>query len=255
MIQTKAHVVKRESERGHVILTLKAAALAMRLGPGQPILVRPGPGLDPYLPRTFHPLSIQDDLLSIRIPPDADRGHAWLRARSVGETLDCLGPVGRGFRIAAQARRLLCLGEGEWAWTLLSLVEKAVAQGVAVTLAVEATSATRAIPAQRLPLAVEYRLATVDGSRGRRGRISTLLPELLSWADAVAAAGTMAFYQTLAAAIEEQRLLLRHGYAQALYPSTFFCGVGACQTCARDVAGGRRRVCLRGPVFDLADIV
>ena len=51
------------------------------------------------------------------------------------------------------------------------------------------------------------------------------------------------------------RYEISRGFVQALYPATFLCGNGACQTCVADVAGGRRRVCQRGPVFDLADVV
>lgn len=255
MVQAKAKIVERESERGYVHLKLRAARLAARLAPGQPVLIRAGAGLDPYLPRTFYPLAIEEDSLDIRIPPDADRGHAWLRTRSVGQTLDCLGPVGRGFIVPDHARHLLCLGEGEWAWALLSLVERASARGAAVTLGVEAVSAARAVPPRRLPLSVEYRLATIDGSRGRKGRLREFWSDLLPWADAIAAAGSLTFLSELASAIEEHRLLLPRGYAQALYPISFFCGVGACQACVRDVAGGHRRVCLRGPVFDLVDML
>ena len=69
------------------------------------------------------------------------------------------------------------------------------------------------------------------------------------------AAAPLAFYAQLAAAVKAVRYEISRGFVQALYPATFLCGSGACQTCVADVAGGRRRVCQRGPVFDLADVV
>jgi NAD(P)H-flavin reductase len=163
--------------------------------------------------------------------------------------------VGNGFRAPSNVRNLLCIGEGEAAWALLPAVLDAASAGrAAVTLAIQAHSGRDTILPERLPAAVEYRIATTDGSRGARGRLAPLLPDLLRWADAALVAGTLPFYDELIAAIEGARFGLNRGYAQVLYPMSFLCGTGACQACAADVAGGRRRVCLRGPVFDLSDL-
>jgi A/G-specific adenine glycosylase len=90
---------------------------------------------------------------------------------------------------------------------------------------------------------------------GAPDRLEDFWGELLTWADVVMAAGSLSFYRRLVEAIRIHRLVVRRGLAQVLYPATFLCGIGACLACAADVAGGRRRVCLRGPVFDLTDVV
>jgi dihydroorotate dehydrogenase electron transfer subunit len=200
-------------------------------------------------------VAIDEEGFAIRLAPDADRGRAWLRMAPVGAEVDCLGPVGQGFQLPERGQRILCLGQGEGAWALLPLVRAASARGLSVVLAVEATTRRQTIPARDLPLSVEYRVATLDGSAGRRGDLQPQFDELLAWADAVMAAGSHAFYQRLGRAIENTRVLFDRGFAQALYQTDFFCGFGACQACAADVAGGRRRVCLRGPVFDLKDLL
>ena len=74
-------------------------------------------------------------------------------------------------------------------------------------------------------------------------------------ADALAAALPADAYGVLGETVRAARFALSPGFAQAIYPSHFLCGNGACQACVADVAGGRRRVCLRGPVFDLTEIV
>lgn len=255
MLQAQAQLTERRALGALQELRIAAPALARVLRPGQAVLLRASWGLDPYLRRTFTPIAIEAEAWWLRLPPSSDRGLAWLRLAPLGAQIDCLGPVGQGFRLPERARNLLCLGEGEPAWTLLPLVAEAAGAGLAVALAAEAASERLAIPAARLPAAVEYRLATMDGSRGRMGRILPLLPELLRWADAVIAAGSPAFYRQLGDAIRAERVILARGFAQALLPATFLCGYGACLACVADVAGGRRRVCLRGPVFDLVDIV
>ncbi len=255
MIQIRAQIQGRETRGATQLLHLTAPELAQRLHPGQALLIQTGWGLDPFLRRTFYPTAIGEQTFGIRLAPDADRGRAWLRMAPVGAEVDVLGPVGRGFSLPDHARRILCLGQGDGAWFLLPLVREAAARGVSVVLAMEATTKRQTIPARELPLAVEYHVATLDGSVGRRGDLRPLLPELLQWADGVMAVGGMTFYQLLARVIEDTRVTLPRGFAQALYQADFLCGFGACQSCAADVAGGRRRVCLRGPVFDLVDVL
>ena len=255
MIQTQALLETKESAGAVQILRLRAPDLASRMHPGQPVLIQTGWGADPFLRRTFYPIAIDEAGFAIRLPLDGDRGRAWLRLAHPGSELDCLGPVGNGFSLPAQARRILCLGQSESAWALLPVVQQAAAQGYSVTLATEALTKRQLIPPSMLPISVEYHITTTDGSAGRKGGLHLLLPQLLSWADAVITAADMDFYRLLARAIEDVRILLPRGYAQALYQMDFLCGVGACQACAADVAGGRRRVCLRGPVFDLVDIL
>ena len=255
MIQVRAQIRDREVRGAVHILYLHAPDLARQLHPGQAVLIQTGWSLDPFLRRTFYPVAIDDAGFAIRLAPDADRGRAWLRMVPAGAEVDALGPVGHGFTLPERARRILCLGQGDVAWTLLPLARAASAQGLGVALAMEASTKHHTIPARDLPISVEYHVATLDGSVGRRGDLRPLLPDLLRWADAVMAVGGMDFYRLLARAIEDARVILPRGYAQALYHTDFLCGFGACQACAADVAGGRRRVCLRGPVFDLVDIL
>lgn len=255
MLQVTAQLVKREIYGASQEIRLFSPALAQQLAPGQPVMVRTGWGLDPYLRRSFYPLAIDADSWTLRLPPSGDRGHAWLRMIPEGSELDCLGPIGIGYTLPEGSRHLLCLAEGETAWTLLPLIAQADAEHLSVTLAAGATSARYAIPTTRLPFTAEYLLATVDGSRGRKGNLLSYLPELLMWADVIVAAGSLSFYHQLADIIQMQRGILAKGFVQALYPSTLLCGTGACLGCVADVAGGRRRVCLRGPVFDLVDIM
>lgn len=262
ILQTTATLISRTTVGPAQELTLHAPTLASALRPGQAVLVKTGWGQTPYLRRTFYPVAITDETWSLRIPPSADWGHAWLSAAPLGAELDCLGPVGIGFNVPLGVRHVLCVGVGELAWTLLPAVKVAESRGLAVALAVEARSIRELIPPQRLPAAVEYHTVTAD-----MGRIPQQWDELLigpaagpgqgllTWAEVVLAAAPLPFYSQLAAAVKAVRYELTRDFVQALYPATFLCGVGACQACVADVAGGRRRVCLRGPVFDLADVV
>ncbi len=254
MLQTTATLIARATLGPAQEIVLHAPELARALAPGQAVLVKCGWGLDPYLRRTFYPVAIDDETWTVRVPPGGDWGHAWLRAAPVGTQIDCLGPVGVGYLVPPGVRNVLCVGVGEEAWSLLPVVALAEARGLSVALAMEARTARELIPPARLPAAVEYHAITADGG-STAGQWADLLAGLLGWADAAVTAAPLAFYSQLAAAVRGVRYDISRGFAQALYPATFLCGTGACQSCVADVAGGRRRVCLRGPVFDLADVV
>lgn len=254
LVQSAATIIDRRATGAAVELTLAAPELARHLLPGQPVLVKAGPALSPYLRRTLYPVALGADDFTLRIAPSADWGDAWLRVAPVGAELDVLGPVGTGFALDDGIRNLLCVGEGEAAWRLLPLVAWADAAGIAVALVVGATSTRVGLPAARLPAGVEYHLVTSDGSPNVARPLLSTLSDLLPWAEALAASASLDFYSGLADTVRHARFALSRGFAQAIYPAQFLCGSGACQGCVADVAGGRRRVCLRGPVFDLVDI-
>lgn len=249
MIQVRAQIIERQQEGVAQELRLLAPCLARQLSPGQAILLRAGWGADPYLRRTFFPIVIDDETFSIRVPAGGDRGFAWLKILPLGSTVDCLGPVGHGFSLPESATRLLCLGMGEWVWALLPLVRQAALRQIAVTFVVEVSTARQAPSSQCLPLSAEYHRFVL----GQKRTLDEALPTFLGWADRLAVAAPISTYPQLAESIRQHRILLPRGFAQVLYPASFLCGIGACQTCAVDIAGGRRRVCLRGPVFDLVD--
>ena len=249
-----ATITDRRATGPAVELTLRALQLARLLQPGQPALVKSGPTLSPYLRRTVYPIALGAEDFTIRIAPSADWGDAWLRVAPVGAEVDCLGPVGSGFALERGIRNLLCVGEGEAAWRLLPLVAWADAAGIAVALVVGATSTRTGLPAARLPAGVEYHLVTSDGGPNIARPLLSTLSDLLPWAEALCASASLDLYTGLADTVRQARFTLARGFAQAIYPAQFLCGTGACQGCVADVAGGRRRVCIRGPVFDLADI-
>jgi dihydroorotate dehydrogenase electron transfer subunit len=253
MIYSTATLIARETHAASQELALHAPELARLLGPGQAVLVRGGWGADPYLRRTFSPVALEGEAWALRVPPSGDRAHAWLRTAPLGTVVDCLGPVGNGFATPPGARNVLLAGEGEMAWSLLPAALRAERAGLAVAFAMEAGLARDLIPAGRLPAGVEYHAAVTEGPG--RGGLGATLGDLMRWADALLAAGSLDFYARLAQAAEAARFRVIEGFGQVLYPATFLCGYGACQACVADVAGGRRRVCQRGPVFDLVEVL
>ncbi len=231
--------------------------LAAGARPGQFVMVRCGEGYDPLLRR---PLSVHRVaggrqgkggrlalLYAVR-----GRGTRWLAARQEGQMIDLLGPLGKGFQVQRASRNLMLVAGGIGVAPLAFLADEAVASGRSVTMLLGAGSAFEMYPSHLLAPEVEVVVATEDGSAGRRGMVTELLPELLPWADQVFACGPIGMYQAMAAAVAG---LLPRKSIQVLLELPMACGLGACYGCTVETRRGARLVCQDGPRFELSEVI
>lgn len=176
----------------------------------------------------------------------------WLSTLSPGGMLDVLGPWGRPFHVDALARHIVLLGSGDRLVGLLALARALVANGVAVVVLHDAPTAGLLLPPVLLPAAVEYHVATADGSAGAKGAALEALPPLLPWADALYAAVDPARYAALRDLVRSHRLRARRGFATVLAGAPLACYAGACDGCAVPLRGDDYALlCKDGPAFDL----
>lgn len=241
-----------------VLLTLTAPeGMAGQIRAGQfiDILCRVGLSYDPLLRRPFSVCRADEatGTIVILVRPFG-RASRWLASRQVGDVLDVLGPLGNTFTVAPRSRNLLLVAGGVGAAPLVLLADEAVARGLNVTFLMGAADAARLLPASYLPSAVEYQVATDDGSQGHFGFVTDLVPEYVRWADQVFACGPEPMFRSL------RRVLLEHRLggkppAQLSVERTMACGLGACLGCVVETRHGMQTSCVQGPVFDMDEIV
>jgi dihydroorotate dehydrogenase electron transfer subunit len=245
----EAPVLARVALRPTLIhLTLDTSSLPGAPVPGQFFMTHCA-GV--YLRRPLFPCHIEAGRLAALLPLGQDLGLTWLAARQIGETVDLIGPLGRGFSLEKAGGNLLLVSWGPGIAPLLALAERALAGGWAVALLAGFERPDLAVPTTLLPPAVEYQVAVGAAAQEEMGQF---LRDTLLWADRVCSAGGMALYSRLASAIEAHRLGLRPGLAQVLVEAPMACGVGACGACAVETRRGTRQACHHGPVFDLAEL-
>jgi len=236
-------------------LTLAAPEITTRLQPGQYLLLRCADPFICYLRRPIFPIPVDQDHLDLLIRPGPDPGRAWLATRQPEDRLDVIGPLGTGFPFDTHIRNLLLVSDSQAIGPLLGQMERAMASGVSVTLALGGSRAANLYPVGLLPPAVEVHLATRDGSLGQRGPVTDLLPDLLRWADLVCACGSSALYRTLKRQTAQIRLALQAGFLYGPVPDGLLaCGVGACLGCILETRSGLKLTCVDGPVFDLMEL-
>jgi dihydroorotate dehydrogenase electron transfer subunit len=247
MRQTDALITGLDVSGPFARVTLAAPDVASGLAAGRFVLAELGDTLRSPL----FPAHLGARAFDILVPPDHPAGRLQL-----GDTVNILGPLGRGFRVPDSARRLLLVADTAHLPTLLSLAQPKnqippPEPGFSVALLLSGPTATELYPIRFLPPALEVHIVTTDGSAGHGGSPLELFPDLARWADCICIAGKPETYPPLADIVREVRLGPRPDFAQALVLPPLVCGVGACQGCGVEAAHGIKLACTDGPVFDL----
>ena len=258
------------------LMWIEAPNIASSVQPGQFITVRCG---DFTLRRPFSvhqasPLTGEDSgegeiALLFKV---AGKGTLWLSQRQTSERIDILGPLGEGFSIEPRARNLLLVAGGIGIAPLVLLAQHASSQHQ-ITLIHGASTAAQLYPSAMpktgpssagkkrsklspLPKGVQFIPVTEDGSMGKKGMATDILPDLLDWADQVYACGPADMYKAMAEMsrrAKQSNLKLRK--CQVSLEVRMGCGFGACYGCTINTKKGLKQVCRDGPVFELDDII
>jgi dihydroorotate dehydrogenase electron transfer subunit len=247
-----------------------APELARRILPGQFVMMRLADYCDPLIGR---PLALYDTTLrSDGTPQGIDlvylvKGKLTSRLAefSPGQPLEVWGPLGNGF-LPRQAEHLVMVAGGIGYTVFPALAQeylgrkrfgdppREVPPAKKITLCYGARSAEHLAGVEDFErMGVEVRIATDDGSRGRRGFVTELLGELLAepgggWR--VVCCGPEPMMEAAA------RLCRRAGVpCEVSLETPMACGIGICFSCVAKVRTGDglwdyKRTCVEGPVFD-----
>jgi dihydroorotate dehydrogenase electron transfer subunit len=230
------------------LLWLEAPQIAPQARPGQFVMVRCGEKGEYQLRR---PLSIhqrEGDKIALLFNV-VGGGTQWLAQRQPGDRLDLLGPLGNGFNVNPNAKNLLLVAGGIGIAPLRFLADEAVRQGLELTLLYGAPTTAQLYPSKLLPK-VKLVTATEDGSLGKKGMITDLLPDFTQEARQLFACGPLAMYQAMADMPE-----LKSKPAQISLEVRMGCGLGVCYGCTVKTKNGLKQVCKDGPIFELDDVL
>lgn len=251
------------------------------LRPGQ--LVHLGPEGIPgaVLRRAWPAASVdpREGTLTLYLDDGAEAGWAddWPARLRAGDQIAVAGPFGRPFEVDPRSRHLLLVGIGRLSGALRYLIDAALQEGRNVVLLLGVPDARAVFPSSLLPDAVEYVVATADGSLGRQGTAVDLLPEFEAWADQAFAAGPLPALAALArlAAGRRERLGVarlgrkraggrtpapgsptarRRAFLQVVLPVGPVCALGVCLGCVVEGAAGSLRVCREGPAVAAEEV-
>jgi len=251
--------------RDYNVVALAAPEIARQALPGQFVMVKTAPGVDPLLRRPFSVFEILRDEagrpMGISLLNKAiGAGTRLLFHLRPGDRIGCLGPLGRPFEPVDPPAEAWMIAGGVGLAPFAALADSLREHGTRARLFYGGRTSADLI---RLELfergGIETSLATEDGSRGTRGFVTLALERALDSTPherdvALYACGPTPMMQAVA------QLAGRHRRAcHVSVEPVMGCGLGGCYSCVVPMRRNGRshyvRSCLEGPVFDAASIV
>ena len=246
------------------VIAFAAPEIAAATLPGQFVMVKSARGGDPLLRRPFSVFEVLRSntrvdgltLLSKRIGVTT----TILFDAVEGDTISCLGPLGRPFEVVDPPVEAWMVAGGVGLAPFATLGDALLARGTKTTLFYGARTGAELFYLEWFKSrGIRLVLATEDGSIGDRARITTPLERELQGASSrdvmIYACGPEPMLEAVA-----------HVAARFKRPSevsverTMGCGMGGCYSCVIPVRDGHSshhyvRSCIAGPVFKGDDLV
>lgn len=238
-------------------LCIHAPTIAMLVRPGQFMQLKVSESDGPLLRRPFSIHRVKKARVEI-LYEVIGYGTEILSQRKVGEYLDIIGPLGNGFDYGApgtkhQAPLLVAGGMG--VAPLLFLGEQLAKRHTPYVIAdarvlIGAKTKNQILCEKEFKsLGYDVKIATDDGSRGFKGKITDLLKDFLPKSP-LYACGPRPMLKEIAMLSKKYKIS-----AQISLEEHMACGIGACLGCVVKTKSGYQRVCKEGPVFDAGQII
>ena len=235
-------------------ITLFAPAISDAAQPGQFVMVRVVDQFDPLLRRPFsiHQRCADGSLrLLFKV---VGKGTDILASVQVGDLLDVIGPLGRGFTLHSQGP--VCLIGGGMGIAPLGFLARELQKNERecgsdhVLLGARNREEVRLFANEFSALGYSVQVATDDGSMGHHGFVPELLAEVLLEVGQVYTCGPYPMMRTVALQCREADVA-----CQVSLEARMACGLGACLGCT--LPGVKQQyvhVCRQGPVFPAGEV-
>lgn len=229
-------------------MTVLCPKMAKNAAPGQFLHILCGG--DSYLRRPISICDVIGNRLLRFVFFVKGKGTEAISMKNPGEFLDILGPLGHGFSVSGPAEPPpLLIGGGIGVFPLLYLAKKLGSKASAVLGFQNKEAALLADEFSKVCQNVF--LSTDDGSAGFHGFVTDILKNIVDSnpVSAIYTCGPKAMMKQVSVIAAQKGIPV-----QVSLEERMGCGVGACMTCTCGIAGGRKRVCKDGPVFDGTEV-
>ncbi|MCX5698395.1 MAG: dihydroorotate dehydrogenase electron transfer subunit [Candidatus Omnitrophica bacterium] len=236
---------------------LSAPQVAKNALPGQFINIRVSDNFDPLLRRPISIYGVSGAKIKIFYEV-VGKATEILAQKKKGEFLDIVGPLGRGFSFNLRTQELknlrtIIVAGGIGVAPLVFLAEKL--KNTKPLVLIGARTKKEILCAREFKaLGCEVKIATDDGSRGFKGKVTDLLAYLLSAIDyrplVIYSCGPRLMLKAVAQIAGEHKI-----NAQLSLEEHMACGMGACLGCVVAAKSGYKTVCKDGPVFSSEELV
>ena len=266
ILNIKVKILSRKEVAPNIFLIkLSTPSVTQEALPGQFIHIKCSTDNYPLLrrPLSIHRIDKEKGEIYILFQVVGE-GTKLLADRTIGDDLDIMGPIGNGFNIYPESRKIMIVGGGIGVAPLLALCEESIRQGKEVRVLIGALKKELVIGEESFKiLGAKVDIAIDDGSYKYKGLVTDLLERTIKegWlADQIFACGPKPMLKK----ISEIALQTNINY-QVSMEERMACGIGACLGCVckiktRDKKENKvkyeyKRVCVDGPIFEGSEVV
>ncbi|MCX5701346.1 MAG: dihydroorotate dehydrogenase electron transfer subunit [Candidatus Omnitrophica bacterium] len=247
MKQLAAKLISNKKVKGNYWhCVIDAPFIAKKASPGQFLNIKLSDSFDPLLRRPFsiHNCSAKKVEILYEV---LGKGTQILSQKKPGETLDIIGPIGKGFDYKAGSGQIIVAG-GMGVAPLVFLAKVLAKSKPRVFLG--ARTKEQILCAKELKaLGLYVEVSTDDGTAGFKGKITELLRNNIS-SGMIYACGPKAMLKAVAEFSSGLKIP-----AQLSLEEHMSCAIGVCLGCVVKTKAGLKRVCKEGPVFNAADLI
>lgn len=180
-------------------------------------------------------------------------GTQKLKNMEAGTRLNVLMPLGNGFYVEENEKKIALVGGGVGVFPLISVLrEYAATKDIAAYIGYRNKGAVCGV--EEFAKAQKFIAVTDDGSYGAQmNAVQAFAADLEKGnrPDVVLSCGPTPMLRALKALVEKENIPCYVSLEERMG-----CGIGACLVCVCDLTNGKRaRVCKDGPVFNAKDVV
>lgn len=180
-------------------------------------------------------------------------GTKLLSERKAGETLDALLPLGNGFYLKENEKKIALVGGGVGIFPMISVIgEYAAEKEISAYIGFRNKGAVCGL--EELKRAKKLTAVTDDGSFGKKmNAVQAFAADLQAGErpDVVLSCGPLPMLRALKTALEGRDIPCYVSLEERMG-----CGIGACLVCVCEKTNGEHaRVCKDGPVFEIGKVV
>jgi len=237
------------------IMGLRSPELAAETRPGQFVMIKVRSGMDPLLRRPFSVSGIEEDrcVILYRV---VGKGTEIMTTLQAGESLEVLGPLGKGFAMPGE-HELPVLVAGGIGVAPLFFVARSLEKRPLEFMMGFRTAREIIRPDSFKGPHHTLSLATDDGTEGHPGFVTDLLPPFLEKHRHLSLSLFACGPQPMIKKVAEAAMRYETP-CQVSLESAMACGFGVCQGCAVKASSEASRayhyVCQNGPVFNVTSI-
>ncbi|MCK4430964.1 MAG: dihydroorotate dehydrogenase electron transfer subunit [Candidatus Aminicenantes bacterium] len=254
----QSYIVRKESWNDYHLLSLESPKIALEGQPGQFIMVRITEHFHPLLRRPFSIHSIDGRNVEIFFL-NSGLGTSLLSQKKTNDTLDILGPLGKGFNLNDHFKEkdVALIGGGRGIAPLYFLAQRLSSLGASIRIFYGGkTLADLPLKDKLKKAGFDTFFSTDDGSFGFKGLITDFFKAELEIFTPIHifSCGPEPMMAKIAKIAQKKKIP-----AEFSLESVMGCGFGACWSCVRKIRRGNKeewvKICEEGPVFSADEII